>query len=270
MPKVRIDDALEIAYESDDFTDPWKKPETVVLQHGNAHSSQWFYAWVPTLARHYRVIRPSLRGFGGSTLAPPNYRWSLEGFVSDLERFLDALGLDRVHYVGESSGGIIGWGLAYYHPERLKTLTICTIPAKMKDLPFLKEHRQVEILQQEGKTAFFAPFTSGRLGKAGDPAHAEWLIEEAKKVPAESIMGVFQAWADLDLEPYLPKIQVPTLLLIGQEHTEILTVQDYERIRDLMPQAKLATFPGIDGLVQFAAPERCAEAVLAFIEEQEA
>ena len=254
----------------DDFTDPWKEPETVVLQHGNAHSSAFFYGWVPTIARHYRLIRPNLRGFGGSTLAPPNYRWSLEGFVSDLERFLDALGLDRVHYIGMQSGGMIGWGFAYYHPERFKTLTIFTIPAKMKSHRIVEEFRLPEVAEREGVAA--AVRILPRLDKTADPAYLEWRVRESSKTPKESYLGAFQAWADLDIEDYLPKIQVPTLLVTGEKQASIVTVQEYERIRDLMPRAKLVAIPGgsITGLPQLEAPDKCAQAVLEFIREQEA
>ena len=57
MPTVKLDETLEMYYEDDDFTDPWRTPETVVLHHGNAKSSRLWYAWVPLLARQYRVIR---------------------------------------------------------------------------------------------------------------------------------------------------------------------------------------------------------------------
>ena len=58
---------LTMHYEVDDFTDPWRKPETVLLLHGNAESGAAWYGWVPHLARHYRVVRPDMRGFGAST-----------------------------------------------------------------------------------------------------------------------------------------------------------------------------------------------------------
>ena len=36
MPTVKLDETLEMYYEDDNFTDPWRTPETVVLHHGNA------------------------------------------------------------------------------------------------------------------------------------------------------------------------------------------------------------------------------------------
>ena len=51
MPFAKIDDTLEMYYEDDDFSDPWRHPETVVLHHGNAKNTKLWYAWVPLLAR---------------------------------------------------------------------------------------------------------------------------------------------------------------------------------------------------------------------------
>jgi hypothetical protein len=45
----------EMFYRVDDFTDPWEKPETVLMLHGNAESSLSWYAWTPILARHFQV-----------------------------------------------------------------------------------------------------------------------------------------------------------------------------------------------------------------------
>ena len=53
MPSLKTAD-FEMHYLVDDFTDPWTKPETVLLLHGNAESSAAWYGWVPHLARHHR------------------------------------------------------------------------------------------------------------------------------------------------------------------------------------------------------------------------
>ena len=89
MPMARIDNATEMYYEEHDFTDPWLDAETVVLHHGNAKNSRLWYAWVPLLARKYRVVRLDARGFGRSTVPHPGYPWSLSGFASDLKTEVD-------------------------------------------------------------------------------------------------------------------------------------------------------------------------------------
>jgi alpha-beta hydrolase superfamily lysophospholipase len=47
----RSTDGLTLAYRTDDFTDPWREPQTVVLLHSMMGSSERFYRWVPTLPR---------------------------------------------------------------------------------------------------------------------------------------------------------------------------------------------------------------------------
>src|SRR5438270_5893680 len=46
---------------------------------------------------------------------------------------LDALSLPRVHWVGESSGGIIGLLLAATRPERVASLVLCNTPTRIPD-----------------------------------------------------------------------------------------------------------------------------------------
>ena len=51
MPFARIDDTLEMYYEDDAFTDPWRRPETVVLHHGNAKNARLWPAAGPAVPR---------------------------------------------------------------------------------------------------------------------------------------------------------------------------------------------------------------------------
>jgi len=275
VPKVRIDDTLEMEYLVDDFTDPWKKPEVLVLQHGCIQTPELLYAWVPTLARHFRVIRPYLRGIGGSTKAPADYQWSLNGFTSDLKNFLDELGVDKVHYVGGSSGAIIGYGFAIQYPERLKTVTLVGHPAKANThhlkprkpwnfAEMVKNGQQEELIRSQAKVI---------MGENADPGMVEWHVKEGMRTHKETAVGFLSAWSVLDLTPELPKINVPTLLITADLHRNInsvgSTVEEMQHHQKLIPGSKLAIMPG-EGLPQFMSAEKSAEAVLQFIREQQA
>lgn len=269
MHKVRVDDTLDMVYEVDDFTDPWKKPDTILLVHGGLKPRQLYYAWVPTLARHLRVIRPYLRGHWGSTTAPKGYRWTIAGLVSDLENFLDALRLDKVHYVGESLGGTLGYHFAYRHQDRLKTLTIANCPG-----PTLKGHRMsilLDLLKRKGvEGAVNHIATEHSEEKSEIPGLDDWFHNEMKKCPLEATIGIVEAAAkvDVNIDDFLPNIRVPTLLLTGAEYTSLITLEEANRFRKLIPGAKLVAFPGVKAAVVSAVPEKCAEEVLRFIREQ--
>ena len=68
MNRFNASDGLEIAYTVDDYSDPWRAADTVILVHAAMGSSIRFYAWVPHIARDFRVVRIDMRGHGATAL----------------------------------------------------------------------------------------------------------------------------------------------------------------------------------------------------------
>ena len=129
MPLARITPDLEMHYRDECFADSWRTPETMLLLHGNAESGLAWYAWVPKLARHYRVVRPDMRGFGASTAMPRDYPWSLDRLAEDFCALMDHLGVQRFHLVGAKIvGGGLALRLAATHPERVRSLAVAGSP----------------------------------------------------------------------------------------------------------------------------------------------
>jgi membrane protein DedA with SNARE-associated domain/pimeloyl-ACP methyl ester carboxylesterase len=99
-------------------------PESVILLlHGNpvaAHKS--FHNLFPALSRTRRVIAPDLPGFGSSTRNIPDY--SIESHAKYVLRFLNQIGIDRVHVVAYSMGGGVALNLAHLSPEHIRSLTL--------------------------------------------------------------------------------------------------------------------------------------------------
>src|SRR5437868_1618199 len=118
MPTLSSAD-LDLHYCVDDFTDPWKKPEPILMLHGNAESSLAWYAWVPHLARHYRVVRADRRGFGASSPMPEGFAWSFDLLIEDHLRLMDSLGIQRFHLVGAKWGGTLARVFAARQPKRV-------------------------------------------------------------------------------------------------------------------------------------------------------
>lgn len=111
MPRFRPSADLEMHYQVDDFTDPWRHPQTILMLHGNAESGLAWYAWVPRLARSYHVVRPDMRGFGQSSAMPANHAWTLDELTADFCGLMDHLGIERFHLVGAKIGGTIALGV---------------------------------------------------------------------------------------------------------------------------------------------------------------
>ena len=104
--KARISPDLEMNYRIDDFTDPWQEADAILMLHGNAESGAVWFGWVPHLARHFRVVRPDMRGFGDSTPMPLDFQWSPDRIVDDYVELMRSLNIRRFHLVGVFGGGV--------------------------------------------------------------------------------------------------------------------------------------------------------------------
>src|ERR1700738_145346 len=117
-------DGLELAYYVDDNADPWADAPALLMLHAAMGNAQRFYAWVPMLSRHYRVVRLDLRRHGHSATPAPYSAFDMDRLVKDTLELMDLLGCRSAHVVGNSAGGYIGQNLAMDHPERVKSLIL--------------------------------------------------------------------------------------------------------------------------------------------------
>jgi 3-oxoadipate enol-lactonase len=96
---------------------------TVVLTHGAGGSHAAWFQQVPALAAAgYQVVAWDSRGFGLSTF--DSGVLSTEVAVADIRAVLDAVGVERVHLVGQSMGGWWVTAFALAHPECVATLSL--------------------------------------------------------------------------------------------------------------------------------------------------
>jgi pimeloyl-ACP methyl ester carboxylesterase len=73
--------------------------------------------------RGFFVVRVDNRDGGLSSELPPEASYTLSDMAADLVAVIDDLGIDRVHIVGQSLGGMIAQTFAIEHPTRVITLT---------------------------------------------------------------------------------------------------------------------------------------------------
>src|SRR5262249_54460273 len=96
------------------------KAPAVLLLHGFPSSSHMYRDLIPALADHYHVVAPDLPGFG-FTEAPERkrFKYSFEHLAEVIERFTEAIGLNRYALYVFDYGAPIGFRLAVRHPERV-------------------------------------------------------------------------------------------------------------------------------------------------------
>ncbi|MDF0644255.1 MAG: alpha/beta hydrolase [Nitrospira sp.] len=112
-------DGLRIFYR--EAGDP--SASAVLLLHGFPTSSHMFRNLIPLLAPHFHVVAPDLPGFGFSDAPnPTRFRYSFERLAEVMERFTEAVGMNRYAVYVFDYGAPVGFRLALRHPERITAI----------------------------------------------------------------------------------------------------------------------------------------------------
>jgi 2-hydroxymuconate-semialdehyde hydrolase len=98
----------------------------VLLIHGSGPGVTGWANWrltIPALATRFRVLAPDMVGFG-YTERPADVQYNMDNWVSHIIGFMDALGIERAHVVGNSFGGGLALALAIRAPQRVARLVL--------------------------------------------------------------------------------------------------------------------------------------------------
>jgi pimeloyl-ACP methyl ester carboxylesterase len=234
-------------YEDDDFTPPWRPGETVVIQHGFGRNAKFWHHWVPALAGSYRVIRRDLRGHGGSGDGG-DLSWSFGGLVDDLNHFLDALELERVHLLGESTGGMLAVALAAAHPHRVASLILCSTPTTIAPAGqhFFAGHHATwqDALAHLGARGW-AEWLYRQTGTSSvdDPAQIAWAVDEIGRCSTKALIEYSRVISSTDITALLPEVQAPALVL-APTRSAATPMTEQHRIAELLPHAELIEIDG--------------------------
>ncbi len=265
MPVAQLDPTVALHYQDDYFGEPWQQPETVLLVHGVAESSQAWFAWVPHLARCFRVLRPDLRGFGRSSIPPPEYRWSPSAFAADLVRFLEVVGVRAAHIVGAKLGGTIAMQFAADYPERTISLSVVSSPVQARNTGGRADLGAfADRVKTAGVAAWAAETQRARLGTEVPEAQIAWWTAFMGATDPGVCRAVTAMAGGLDISASLPRIQAPALI-VTTEGSALASVETVREWQEQIPHSELLVLPGDSYHVAAARPDECAQHVLAFI-----
>ena len=267
MARIALSEGPSINCFVDDFMWPWDNPTPVLMMHGFARNALFWNRWVPAIAETRRVYRPDLLGCGLSDLPPAGYRYTPESIGAQIMAALDGLSLPKVHWVGESSGGIIGLLLAAAHPRRIASLVLCNTPTR------IPEHiKRTYALDQPTASAAMRAHGVGEwcrqtLGYRLDMEHAstelcDWVVREMDRTPRDIAAAMHDCFEGVDTVPLLPRIAAPVLLLSGDK-SPIASAQQ-QVFAETLPNGRVETVAGVGHGVNLLQPERCARLAAAF------
>ena len=262
METFKASDGVQLAYYVDNFTEPWKSAPILLLLHAAMGSARRYYAWVPPLSRHYRVVRMDLRGHGSSEIPPPERELKLKRLVSDVGELMDHLGCNNAHIVGNSAGGYLAQQLAMNQGERVRSLMLfgSTPGLKNSQAPSWIPH-----IEAKGMRAFLAETIADRLPvDQVDPGLVGWFLDEAAKNDAAYIGKFVLLMASYDWSDQLHRIKCPTLVIVpGAE--PIGSTANYEPFRQHVKDVEMRVYDGAPHNICDAFPERCVADVLGFL-----
>ncbi len=237
----------------------WGDPHaaaTVLCVHGLTRNAHDFDRLAERLARHYRVVTVDIVGRGGSAWLRDPADYSYAQYQVDMTALIARLGVESLHWIGTSMGGLLGMLLASQPGTPIRSLLVNDVgPAipkaalqRIADYVGLDNRfSSLEAVERHLRKvhAPFGPLTDrdwyemARLGHRRLPdgsyalAYDPAIVENVKKNVA-----------DVDLWPVWECITCPVLALRGAE-SDLLTAETAKAMTLRGPGARLVEFPGI-------------------------
>jgi pimeloyl-ACP methyl ester carboxylesterase len=242
---------IRLWYE--DLGDP--DGEAVVLIMGaTASAISWPSELLEALtAGGHRVVRFDNRDIGLSTHVDyATDPYTLDDMATDTKGLLDALRIDRAHFVGASMGGMISQLMALRYPDRVRSLgLLITSPGPDERLSSTSE----EVLAVATRPAttdaeleqrvvdLWRVLTGSRFPFDEAPHRELAKIDTARGTNPNSAHGlaVFTAPSRIDA---LAAVLVPTLIVHGTEDP-IFPIDHGEALAKAIPGSTLVTWEGV-------------------------
>lgn len=240
---------LEIGYGFLTYSDtgyPPGRPDApvVVFGHGLLFGGWMFRDQIEELRRTCRCIAVDWRGQGDSAVFSDGY--DMDTLTGDLLVLLRSLELSGVHYVGLSMGGFVGLRLAARHPRLVRSLTLLDTTDEAESPASARRYRRMALAQRMVSVGPLLPRLEHLMfaASARDTAVvAEWrerLRGRERVSISRAALGVAERPA---VTPLLGRIEVPALVISGQEDVAVPSEQSARMARRL-PNSVFHVLPG--------------------------
>ena len=193
------------------------------------------------LTERYRLIFVDHRGQGGSDKPQGAAAYALRTRVTDAVAVLDAVGIERVHFLGSSWGARLGFALGEHAPERVLSLVLCGNQPYAWDLesPTAKAvATAIAASRLEGMAGFVQTFEAALDYRFPEPDRT-WMLDRNDPAALEA------AWRSVELEgavsPDLSAWRLPCLICAGEADE---MHDDAKRAAEEIPGARFVSLVG--------------------------
>ncbi|MFD8276954.1 alpha/beta fold hydrolase [Streptomyces flaveolus] len=199
--------------------------QAVVFLHG---TSGHLEAFARNITAHAAYDLHAIDMLGHGYTGKPDKPYEIADYVAHLLDYLDAVGVDSVHIVGESLGGWVGARAAIDHPERVRSLQLLCSGGTVAN-PAVME--RIRTSTKEAVTSDDIELTRKRMRllMADDASATEELVEVRHAIyhTPEFVAGVDNLLSLQDMErrrrnllrpEHLAQITQPTLVVWGRQN----------------------------------------------------
>lgn len=172
------------------------------------------------LGDRFQILRYDTRGHGRTEATAPPYSFDL--LTDDAVGLLDAVGIDRVHWVGLSLGGSTGIAMALNHGDRLLSLAVCDSRSQADPAFVAAWDDRISVIDTGGMEAIVEPtikrwFTPPFLQEGR--AVCDRVRNMIRNTSREGFTGCSRALQALDFERRLGELTLPVMFLVGSQDT---------------------------------------------------
>ncbi len=211
----------------------------VVLLHGLGTNLHVFDKQVPALRRHFRVVRYDSRGQGASVVSRGPY--SISQLGHDALAILDALKLERVHWIGHSEGGMVGLWLLTRAPERIERAILANTAGQIGSAEVWNERiRTVHEKGLQGLAPSVLENWFTRQFRERHPEEVRRFEEVLLATKPEGYVAHCAAIRDADLRAGLHAIQHSARIIVGR-HDPVTPPGVGALVASSIPGARLVT-----------------------------
>jgi len=245
----------------------------LLLLHGLNGSTFSFHLLSPLMKSRFRVIALDLLGFGYSD-RPNGVDYSLEAQARLVAGFLDALSIEKTHLLGYSLGGAVAMHFAAAYPERVDRLILAASATDEEMRRGLRSSRVVRPLLPVVAVLTLHNKRFRRMSLRSACYDSSIITDELVEqyIAPSHVRGHLRALGSLmvdrghDVRVDLSAVRAPTLVLWGAGDRWLPPSQG-ERLRELLPDARLVLVDRAGHLLFEERPEEAAKAITDFLTE---
>jgi proline iminopeptidase len=229
----------------------------VVLHGGPGFDHRQFLPYIWELASEHQVILYDQRGTGLSSGPVDSLSINIDSFIADIEGIRRAFDLEKINLLGHSWGGILAMHYGIAHPERLRSLILCSTAASAESFTEMRENYEADRLPGDGERLM--EIYSSEKFKSDDPRTIEqfWRLYFKPYFADQSLVAgldlqftpntirysnqvagyVLGSIGAFELHEQLQVIECPTLVIHGD--ADPMPYRYAERIHENIPGSEL-------------------------------